>query len=58
MGFQTGNINNGNQVEELHMTHKLDEILCKNVNNENQGDFMQGSSAMKTMQKTCIWLTC
>ena len=27
--FHTGNISNGNQAEELHRTHKLDEILCR-----------------------------
>jgi len=68
MGVHAGNVNNGNQAEQLHMTHTLDGSSCRECqqwkssraaayDSHTRWEFMQGMSAMEIKQSSCTWLT-
>jgi len=64
MRVHAGNVSNGNQAEQLHMTHMLDESSCRKCQQWKSSraaahdslagwEFMQGMSAMKIKQSSC-----
>jgi hypothetical protein len=68
MGLHAGNISNQNQAEEVHTTHTLDGISCRQYqqskssregahNSQPRWDFMQATSAIKIKQRRCTKLT-
>jgi hypothetical protein len=69
MGFHACNISSiRNQAEEVHRTHSLDGISCKQhqhskpsrggaYNSHPGWDFMQATSAFKIKRRWCIQLT-
>ena len=69
MGVHAGNVSNGNQAQELHMTHTLDGSSSRECqqwksstgaahDSQPRWEFMQGMSAMETKHRSCTWLTC
>jgi len=67
MGFHAGIVTDGNQAEEVHMTHMLDGISCKychwwkssrgKLNSLPGWDFMKALSLIKIEQRRCTRLT-
>jgi len=61
IGVHAGNVSNGNQAEELHITHNLDRSSCRECQQWKSSraaahdslpgwKFMQGMSAMEIKQ--------
>jgi len=66
MEFHAGNVSNGNQAEQLHMTHILDGSSYREYQQWKSSraaahdslpgwEFMQGISAMEIKQSSCTY---
>jgi hypothetical protein len=67
MGVHAGNVSNGNQAKELHMTHRLDGSSFRECQQWKSGrgaahdsqagwEFIQGMSAMEIRLRLTNWM--